>query len=49
MKTAIKGQAEYLVTRDYNIKLDNEVVSFLLKHGVTAVSISKFLDLISKP
>jgi len=48
IETAIKGQAEYLVTRDDDIKFDNEVVSFLSQRGVTVISISKFLETISK-
>ena len=48
IETAIKGQAEYLVTRDDDLKFDNEVVSFLSQRGVTVISISKFLETISK-
>ncbi len=48
IETAIKGKAEYLVTRDDDIKFDRKVSSFLSQHGVTVISLSKFLTLISK-
>ncbi|MEW6214534.1 MAG: putative toxin-antitoxin system toxin component, PIN family [Nitrospirota bacterium] len=48
IETAIKGQAEYLVTRDDDIKFDKKVSSFLLQYGVTVISITKFLNLIEK-
>ena len=48
IETAIKGKAEYLVTRDDDIKFDKEVLSFLSKYGIAVVSISKFLDIIKK-
>ena len=48
IETAIKGKAEYLVTRDDDIKFDRKVSSFLSQDGVTVISLSKFLSLISK-
>lgn len=48
IETAITGMAEYLVTRDDDIKFDREVVSFLAKHSISVISISKFLDAIEK-
>lgn len=48
IETAIKGQVKYLVTRDDDIKFDKEVSSFLLKHDVTVISLSKFLAVINK-
>ncbi len=48
IETAIKGKAEYLVTRDDDIKFDRKVSLFLSQHGVTVISLSKFLTLISK-
>ncbi len=48
IETAIKGKAEYLVTRDDDIKFDRKVSSFLSQHGVTVISLSKFLAIISK-
>jgi len=46
IETAIKGKAEYLVTGDGDIKLDNDVSAFLSKYGVTVISIADFLSLI---
>jgi len=48
IETAIKGQAEYLVTRDDDIKFDKKVSSFLSKYGISVISIGKFLNLIEK-
>lgn len=48
IETAIKGKAEYLVTGDSDIKLDNDVSAFLSKYGVTVISIANFLNLIEK-
>jgi len=48
IETAIKGLTEYLVTRDDDIKFDKKISSFLSRHGVTVISLSKFLDTISK-
>ena len=48
IETAIKGKAEYLVTRDDDIKFDRKVSSFLSQHGVTVISLSKFLEIIKK-
>lgn len=46
IETAIKGEAEHLVTRDDDIKFDKSVSAFLLQHNVSVVSIAKFLSLI---
>ncbi len=48
IETAVKGRAEYLVTRDDDLKFDRKVSSFLLQHGVTVISLSRFLAIISK-
>lgn len=48
IETAIKGRAAYLVTRDDDIKFDENVSSFLSQYSVTVVSIAKFLSLINK-
>jgi putative PIN family toxin of toxin-antitoxin system len=48
IETAMRGKAKYLVTGDKDIKDDKEVLSYLSQRGVTVVSISKFLDLMSK-
>ncbi len=46
IETAINGKAEYLVTRDDDIKSDKEVSTFLSKHGVSVLSIANFLKII---
>lgn len=46
IETAIKGKAEYLITRDDDIKFDERVASFLSQHNVSVISIAKFLPLI---
>jgi len=46
LETAIKGQAQYIVTRDDDIKFDNNVSSFLKKYDVTIRSIAQFLSII---
>ena len=48
IETAIKGQAQYLITRDDDIKFDEKVASYLSTHGVTVVSLSRFLSVINK-
>lgn len=48
IETAIMGQADFLVTRDDDIKFDKAVSSFLKKYGVSVISIAKFLAHISK-
>ncbi len=48
LETAIKGKAEYLVTRDDDIKFDKEISSFLLQYDVSVISIANFLALINK-
>lgn len=47
IETAVKGKAEYLVTRDDDIKFDKTVASFLSQHNVSVISIAKFLPLIN--
>jgi putative PIN family toxin of toxin-antitoxin system len=48
IETAVKSKAEYLVTRDDDLKFDRKILSFLLQHDVTVISLSKFLAVISK-
>jgi len=48
IETAIKGKAEYLVSRDDDVKFDKEVSDFLLKYGISVTSVDKFLKLIEK-
>ena len=46
IETAIKGQVEYIVTGDYDIKFDSKVLEFLTKYNISVLSVSKFLDII---
>jgi predicted nucleic acid-binding protein len=48
IETAIKGKAEYLVTRDDDLKFDKKVSDFLSKYGISVTSVAKFLNLIEK-
>jgi predicted nucleic acid-binding protein len=48
IETAIMGQADFLVTRDDDIKFDKAVSSFLKKYGISVISIAKFITHISK-
>ena len=48
IETAVKGSAEYLVSRDDDIKFDKKVSAFLSQYGVSVISIAKFLTLIGK-
>ena len=48
IETALKGQAQYIVTRDDDIKFDNNVSLFLLKYGITVSSVAQFLSIIHK-
>ena len=48
IETAIKGQAQYIVTRDDDMKFDNNVSLFLLKYGITVSSVAQFLSIIHK-
>lgn len=47
IETAIKGRAGFIVTRDDDIKFDNEVSAYLSKFNITVLSTAKFLDLIA--
>jgi len=48
IETAVKGKAGFIVTRDDDMKFDNEVSSFLSKYNIAALSTAKFLNLISR-
>lgn len=47
LETAISGKAKYLITGDKDITDDKRILSFLSQHGVSVISMSKFLNLIS--
>jgi len=46
IETAIGGEAAYIVTRDDDIKLDERVSGFLSTHGISVLSVARFLALI---
>ena len=48
IETAIRGKAKYLITGDKDITDDKKVLSFLSQHGVSVLSLSKFLSIINK-
>jgi uncharacterized protein len=48
IETAIKGQAQYIVTRDDDIKFDLKVIMFLSKEGISVTSVAQFLSIITK-
>jgi uncharacterized protein len=48
IETAIRGRAKYLVTGDKDITNDKTVLSFLSRHGVFVISLSRFLAIINK-
>jgi putative PIN family toxin of toxin-antitoxin system len=48
LETAIKGGADYLVTRDDDIKKDARLIEEMKKHGINIVSVSRFLEILSE-
>ena len=44
LETAVKGGADYLVTRDDDIKADSELIEEMEKHGIQVLTVSKFLE-----
>ena len=46
IETATIGKAKYLVTGDKDITDDKEILLFLLQHGVSVISVAKFLKLL---
>jgi predicted nucleic acid-binding protein len=46
VETAIKGQVQYLVTRDDDIKWDPEVIRFLEKSDIKVITVAKFLAIL---
>jgi uncharacterized protein len=44
IETAIRGQAQYLVTRDDDIKFDKTVASYLEQFNITISSTAQFLS-----
>ncbi len=46
LETALKGQAQYLVSRDDDLKRDIELIEHLQSRGVQIVSVQQFLNLL---
>jgi putative PIN family toxin of toxin-antitoxin system len=46
LATAIRGQANYLVSRDDDIKRDPTLIDELASRGVVVLSVARFLDLL---
>lgn len=44
IETAVAGGAQYIVTRDDDIKRDETVIDFLAQHGISVVTIGNFLQ-----
>lgn len=46
IETAICGKAKYLITGDRDITDDKRILSFLSQHGISVLTVAKFLNLI---
>ena len=46
IETALKGKADYIVTRDDDLKMDTKVFNFLKQPGIQPISVSKLLQLL---
>ncbi len=46
IETAINGRAQYLVSRDDDLKFDKEVSTYLSHYGIAVISLPRFLSLI---
>ncbi len=44
IETAITGCAQYIVTRDDDIKRDKTVIDFLAQHGIRVATIGNFIQ-----
>ncbi len=44
LETAILGKAQYLVSRDDDLKGDSDLVRYMQKHGVEIISVQRFFD-----
>ena len=47
LKAAVAGKANFIVTRDDDLKGDLELIQHMQKHGVQVVSVSYFLGILS--
>ena len=46
LETAITGEAQYIVSRDDDVKFDRKVSDFLSQYGISVLTVMKFLNLI---
>jgi len=46
IETAINGSAQYIITRDDDVKFDKKVTAFLSQYGISAVTVANFLNLV---
>lgn len=44
LETALNGKAQYVVTRDDDIKFDKRVSSFLKRYGISVKTVAQFMD-----
>jgi len=49
LETALLGRAEYMVTRDDDLKRDLELIRKMEEQGVQVLSVRQFLKLLEKP
>lgn len=49
IETAIKGSAQYLVTRDDDIKFDEKVSALLLQYDISVLTVERFIRSLSRP
>jgi putative PIN family toxin of toxin-antitoxin system len=47
LETALLGKANYVVSRDGDLKRDPELMHEMQKHGVRVVSVSQFLNILA--
>lgn len=47
LETAVTGRAQYLVTRDDDIKRDRTLMAALAQHGVQVVTVARMLEVLS--
>lgn len=47
LETALKGNAQYMVSRDDDIKRDEEIIRHMEERGIRVMTVSKFLALLS--
>lgn len=47
LEAAILGGAQYFVSRDDDIKGDQELIARLREHGVEVLSVARFLSLLA--